>query len=82
LLIGEEIRCKQHQLQAVFETELGANDQPYSAPAIVTFCGLMGSYHAGHGAFVGNRNGYISELDRALDQLIGVRGATLEREVR
>jgi hypothetical protein len=77
LAVAAPRRGQRHELQAVIEGELAADDQPGAR----FLRAHVGAHHAGHGALVGECQRAIAECCRAFDQLAGMRGAAQEAEV-
>ena len=77
-LITCEILGKQHELEAVIENDLAADDQRNTG---FLRC-LQGPHNAGKTALVGDRKRAVAELGGALEQLKRGRGPALKREIR
>ena len=83
LAVGEAARRQQHQVDVLGEMEFGADDEVDAVA--VFFARLRGHvrpHRAGHGTLVGDGDGGVAEIVRALDEFLRVRGAAQEGEVR
>ena len=76
--VGISIGREQDEFRSVFQTQLGAMDQ--LQPVLLR--GHVRAHAAGERAFVGQRERRIAERRGARDELLGVRSAAQEREVR
>ena len=83
LAVGEAARCQQHKVDVFREVEFGADDE---VDAVAVFFARLGGHvrphRAGHGTLVGDGDGGVAEIVRALDEFLRVRGAAQEGEVR
>ena len=81
LRVGALCRRQQHQPQSFAAAEFGADDQLQRAARRQRALRLVGAHHAGHRAFIGQRQGVVAELMGALHQFGRMRGAAQEAEV-
>ena len=88
LAVGMAVGRQQHHMDALGKVELGADDELDAGLAtpfafrVAGFGGDMRPHHAGHGTFIGDGDGGVTELPSPFHQFLRVRGATQEREVR